>query len=159
MTNRSETLAAQFQTAAHDFIALVENCSAEDWNKMPAGEKRTVGVIAHHVGLGLATTFGLAQRLANGQPLPPLTREMIDQGNAKAAAQSEGVTRAAVLEVLRSNSATVEGAMRKLSDAQLDQPGTLFGGPVTAQAVIERVVIGHPKSHLASIQSLLKATA
>jgi hypothetical protein len=151
-------LATQFQKTNHDFVVMVEKCSAEDWNKVPKGEKRSVGVIAHHVGQGLAATFGLVQTLVNGQPIP-LTPEMLDQMNAQAAVKSLGVTKATVLEALRSNGATVEGGMRKMTDAQLDQAGALFGGPVTAQAMIERVVIGHPQEHMASIQSVMKATA
>lgn len=159
MGNRAEALAKQFEQANNDVIAAVEGCSDAQWKAMTKEEGWSVGVAAHHVAVSHSGVFGLAQAIANGQPLPPITRDMINQGNAKHAQEFAGCTKQETLDLLRANGAAAATGLRGLSDEQLDRSATfapLGDAPVSAQQAIEMVLIGHPQSHL---QSMKGATA
>ena len=60
------------------------------------------------------------------------------------------------LERLRTQATPAIAYVRVLSDKQLDRSGPLpFGGaPMTAEAVIAHILIGHPRGHLASMQAV-----
>ncbi|MFN8517322.1 MAG: hypothetical protein U0841_33085 [Chloroflexia bacterium] len=59
-----------------------------------------------------------------------------------------------MLALLDRNATAVAYFIRSLTDAQLDRaPGFALGA--TTQAIIERVVIGHARGHLASIIATL----
>jgi uncharacterized damage-inducible protein DinB len=155
MGERGDALAQRFEQANNDVIAAVEGFSDDQWKAKTKEEGWSVGVAAHHIAVGHPGVFGLAQAIANGQPLPPITREMIDQGNAQHAQQFAGCTRQETLDLLRANGAAAAMSLRGLTDEQLDRSATLpvFGdAPVSAQQVIEMVLIGHPQGHLQSIK-------
>jgi hypothetical protein len=80
--------------------------------------------------------------------------EQLAQWNAAAAQENAAQPKGVAMERLRTNAPAAIAYVRGLSDEQLQRTGTLpFGGdPMTAEAVIEHVLIGHPRGHLASIQ-------
>ena len=45
--------------------------------------------------------------------------------------------------------------VRELDDDQLDRKGAFFEREISAGQVVERVLIGHPRQHLASIRAAL----
>ena len=96
--------------------------------------------------------------IAAWQPLPQRTPEMIDQANAQHAKEYANCTKEETLDLLRKNGATAASIVRGLSDGDLQRSGTLSGGrQMTGEQVIENILIGHPKSHLASIQAAISA--
>ncbi len=152
MGERAQKLAERFEQANNDVIAAVERCSPSEWRSQCVNEGRSVGVMAHHIGGGHTAITQLMQAIANGQPLPPLTPEMLDQSNAQHAAQFANCTKDEALALLREGGAHAAGAVRGLSDEQLDRTATVFGMPMSAQQFIENVLIGHPQGHLQSIR-------
>jgi hypothetical protein len=62
---------------------------------------------------------------------------------------------AVALDRLRTQAPPAIAYVRTLSDEQLERAGALpFGGdPMTAEAVIAHVLIGHPRGHLVSMQA------
>jgi hypothetical protein len=113
-------------------------------------------VAAHHVAVSHPALSGLIQAIGNGQPLPPITAELRYQGNAQHAQQFAGCTKEETLELLRANGAAAAAAVRGLIDEQLERTGTVpvFGNTsVSAQQVIERVLIGHLGMHLPSMKA------
>jgi hypothetical protein len=66
-----------------------------------------------------------------------------------------GLQKAVAVERLRRNAPAAIAYVRSLRDEQLQRSGTLpFGGdPMTAEAVITHVLIGHPRGHMTSIQT------
>ncbi|HYU19490.1 MAG TPA: DinB family protein [Chloroflexota bacterium] len=155
MGQRAEALAAQFEQANADVISAIDGLSDTQWRAMCAGENWPVGVTAHHIAGGHQPISGFVQMIANSQPLPALTSEMLDQGNAQHAQQYANCTKAETLELLRSQGQAAANLVRGLSDEQLDrsQPLSLVGGAVwTTQQFIENGLIGHPRGHLESIK-------
>jgi uncharacterized damage-inducible protein DinB len=158
MSGRAEELARRFEQVNDAMIATVESCSDEQWRKTCLGEQWSVGVTAHHVATAHGGIAGFVQALATGQPVPPLTSEMLDAGNAEHARQFADCTREETVELLRSGGQAAASTVRGLSDEQLDN-GTelpLMGGRrVSAGEIVETGLIGHPASHLESIRATL----
>lgn len=153
---RAEDLAKRFEQTNQDLIKSVEACSDAQWRALCAGENWSVGVTAHHIAGGHEEIAKLALAIGTEQPLPPITEEMMHQGNADHAKQFANCTKAETLQLLRSGGAKATGIVRGLSDAQLDRTGTLIGNQMSAQQLIEGVLIGHPQGHLESIRAAIK---
>jgi uncharacterized damage-inducible protein DinB len=155
MSKRGEELANRFEAANREIISTVEKCSDAQWRTRCAGETWSVGVVAHHVAESHAGIARIIQTVAAGQPLPQITTEMIDERNAQHARQHANCTKEETLELLRKNGASAVAAVRGLSDEQLQRSGTLRAGPMTAEQVVERILIGHAQGHLASIRAAI----
>jgi hypothetical protein len=96
-----------------------------------------------------------------GQEIPP-TVGPSDEGNARQAAANAALPRDQILRLLRDHGAMVTAYLRSLSDDDLDRTVILpfFGeNPVTAEHVIERVLIGHAADHANSLRQGLEQTA
>jgi hypothetical protein len=158
MSERAATLAATFEQSHDTLIATVEGCSDEQVRLITEAEGWPVAVAAHHVAAACPTLFGLAQLVANGQPLPDVTMDMIDAVNAKHAEEFFSVSREETLAELRTQVAATVAAIRSLTDEQLDRtaPMALVGGALWSTAdIIERILIGHPQQHGDSIRATL----
>jgi hypothetical protein len=121
---------------------------------MSAKDRRTVGVIVHHVASMYPVEVGLAQTVAGGKAAPEVTWELVAEINSKHAQEHKGVTKAAALELLRRNSREAAAAVRAFTDEELDRAtpvGLSFGAPVTAQFIIEDHALRHSWHHLAGI--------
>ena len=156
MSERAEALAAELDQVNTALEREIEGCSEEDWRRTCSGEGWSVGVAAHHLAVAHESILGLVQAVANGQPVPPITVEMLDASNAEHAVEFATVTRAEVLDVQRRGARAAADAVRGLGDEQLDRtaPMALAGGaPMSAQQLIEVGLIGHPAEHLASIRA------
>jgi hypothetical protein len=79
---------------------------------------------------------------------------MLDEANAKHARDHASCTKAETLELHQKGAAAAAAGVRGLSDADLDRSGiVLTGAPaMTAQQVIEGILINHITSHLGSIR-------
>jgi len=123
-----------------------------------ATDRRSVGIIVHHVASVCPIEIDLARTIANGKAVTDVTWEVVAGLNAKHARDQAGVTKAATLELLRRNSREAAAAVRAFTDAELDHaaPFSLsFGAPVTAQFVIEDHALRHSWHHLARIRKAL----
>ena len=80
MTTRAETLATRFEQANNDVIRTVEGLIDAQWHTKTGEEGWTVGVVAHHIADAHGKVVGLAEMIARGKPVPPLTMEGIHQG-------------------------------------------------------------------------------
>lgn len=156
---RAQALTQQFTAVNNEVIALVEQTSAADWQKTCAGEQWSVGVTARHLASGYRPIGGLIAAVATGQPLPPITRAMIDQGNAQHAQEHANCTKAEVLDLLRNESAAAVQMISGLSDELFDNTATgeAFGGTVSAQQIAEYILIAHTGQHLASLKATVGA--
>lgn len=154
MGKRGQALADRFEQANKEMTTTVERCSDAQWKTKTSGETWSVGVVAHHVAEGHGAIAGLIQKIATGQPLPPLTMDMLHQMNAAHAKQHANCTKEETLALLRKNGATAASTVRGLSDEQLDRSAPVLGGPpMTAQQMVERVLIGHIQEHHGSIRA------
>lgn len=157
---RAEELASRFEQANQSVIDTIGGdadlsgviCPAEGW---------TAAAVGAHVGGG---HFGIVEFLIKpivaGQELQPFDMDSFNEGNAKAAAENATMPRDEILKLLRDHGATASAYVRGLSDDDLDRTTAMpvFGPePVTAQQVIEMILIGHPLDHGNSLRQGLGA--
>jgi hypothetical protein len=85
--------------------------------------------------------------------IPATSLKDFEEPNAKHAKEYAGCSKAEVLEQLRTKGTEAAAMVRGLSDEQLDRSAVALQGmpAVSAAQMIERVLIGHVRSHLASI--------
>jgi hypothetical protein len=159
MSRRAELLADRIEEGAADLAAFAEELSEAEWGTPVSGsDRRTVGVIIHHVATVYPIEIDLARAIASGKAVTDVTWEVVAQLNAQHAQSQAGVTKAAALDLLRRNSREAAAAVRAFTDDELDQaaPFSLgFGAPVTAQFVIEDHALRHSWHHLARIRKAL----
>ena len=155
MSQRTKELMERFTAFSSDFIAFVENCTDEDWQKVCGGEQWTVGVVAHHVAAGHYSSLDLVKMIVDGETLPPLTMETVDRMNAQHAQEHADVTRAEVLALLRENGAAFASYLEGLSEADLGSTGYLaaIDGDVSAQQLIEMIILHTAGDHLTNIKA------
>jgi DinB superfamily len=155
MGARAEQLARKFDESCAEMNKIVEALSDADWKKVTSAEKWPVGVVAHHAAEGHAGIAGLVQRVAQGQPLPGLTMDMLNANNAKHAKEQANVTKAETLALLKANGRKASDIVRALSDAELDRSASMLAGmpAMTAAQAIEGILINHVHEHLGSIRA------
>lgn len=155
MGARAEQLARTFDGACREFTTVVEGLSDADWKKVTLAEKWPVGCVAHHVAGGHSRISGFLHMVATGQPLPKLTRDIINENNAKHAVEHANPDKAETLELCRTNGANASAIVRGLSDAELDRSGTVLTDipAMTVQQAIEGILINHVHEHLGSIRA------
>ena len=156
---RAESLAERIEEGAAGLAAFVEGLSEEEWRK-PVSEtdRRSVGVVVHHVATVYPIEVDLARAIAGGNAVTEVTWEVVSGLNAQHAQEQAGVTREATLELLKRNSREAAAAVRGFTDEELDRAapfGLSFGAPVTAQFVIEDHALRHSWHHLAKIRKAL----
>lgn len=160
MSARAKELAARLEQINQQVIDLVSG--ATDLSVPCPGEGWTAAAVAAHIGgAHRGILEGLIQPMIAGQEIPS-TVGPSDEGNARQAAQNAALPRGQVLTLLRDHGAMATAYLRSLSDDDLDRTVVLpiFGeNPVTAQQVIEWVLIGHAADHANSLRQGLEQTA
>jgi len=159
MSRRSESLANRIEEGANALASFADGISEKEWQTpTSATDKRSVGVIVHHVASMYPIEVGAAKVVAGGKAVTDVTWEAVAGINAKHAGEQASVTKAAAIELLRRNSREAAATVRALSDAELDAaaPFSLsYGAPMTAQFVIEDHALRHSWHHLARIRKAL----
>jgi uncharacterized damage-inducible protein DinB len=156
MSTRAEQLADELQQVTDEVAAYIEGIPDEAWQRACAAEQCTVAALACHIADGYGPILeGLVKPIAEGTEGPRFTMDDLAQWNAAAAQENAAQPKAVAVERLRTQAPAAIAYVRSLSDEQLQRTGTLpFGGdPMSAEAVITHILIGHPRGHLASIQT------
>lgn len=162
MGRRAASLADRIEQGAAGLAAFAEGLSEAEWRTPMSGsgkDRRSVGVIVHHVASVYPIEVDLARAIASGKAVTDVTWEVVADMNAKHASDQTGVTKAAALELLRRNSRQAAAAVRAFTDDELDRaaPFSLsFAAPVTAQFVVEDHAVRHSWHHLARIRATLR---
>lgn len=156
---RAELLAARIEAGAAGLAAFAEGLSESEWQTpLSATDRRSIGVVVHHVANMYPIEIDVARIIASGTPVSDVTWEVVAQLNAEHARQNAQVSKSAALELLRQNSRNAAAAVRTFTDQELDNaaPFSLsFGAPMTAQFVIEDHALRHSWHHLAAIRKTL----
>lgn len=159
--SRAESLANRIEEGAAQLAAFAEGLSEAEWRapgSPNSSDRRSVGVIVHHVASVYPIEVDLAKTIGTGKAVMEVTWEVVADLNAKHSAENANISKAAALELLRKNSREAAAAVRVFTDAQLDQAapfGLSFGAPVTAQFVIEDHALRHSWHHLAKLRKAL----
>ncbi len=159
MGRRAELLADRIEEGAAGLAAFAEGLLEAEWHTPASGsDRRSVGVVVHHVATVYPIEIDLARTIAGGRAVTDATWEALAKMNAKHAREHATVTKAAALELLRRNSRQAAAAVRALTDDELDRaaPFSLsYAAPVTAQFVVEDHALRHSWHHLARIRTAL----
>jgi uncharacterized damage-inducible protein DinB len=154
MSDRASALADDFEQANTELARLIEGLSDAQWATRTDAEQWPVAVAARHIAAAHAFISRRARAIAASQPLPPMPPGGIDAENARDAERYANVTRAEVLDVLRSNGADAAALVRGLTDEQLDRTFTRpTGETMTLAALIQNALIGHMVAHGANIRA------
>ena len=136
---RAESLATRFEEGAAGLAVFAEELSDAEWYTLvSATDRRSVGVVVHHVASMYPMELVVARAIARGRAVSDVTWEVVRQLNAKHARENTQVSKSATLELLRQNSCEAAAAVRVFRDQELDNaaPFSLsFGAPVTAQSL------------------------
>jgi len=154
MGAKSEALARRFEAKAREFLATLERLSEADWKKVTEAEKWSVGVTAHHLAGVLEPISGMVTAIAAGQSPGDLSREMLDEMNARHAKDFAGCTRAETIALHRRGAAAAAATIRGLDDEALARSGTLLKDlpPMTVEQVIVGGLLEHSEEHIGSIR-------
>ena len=156
---RSAALADRIVEGAELLATFAEGLTDAEWaTPVTATDKRTVGVIVHHVANMYPIEIGAVRAIAGGNAVTDVTWDAVAQINADHAAEKSGVTKSEAIELLRKNSVEAAEAVRAMTDEELDTaaPFSLsYGAPVTAQFVIEDHPLRHPWHHLFRIKKAI----
>ncbi len=155
-SERAEALAERFGAANRAVRVAIAAATDERLRTTCPAERCTTVALACHVANGHEVVSGWVRTLVAGHALPPVTMDVVDRANAEGFARDAGCTRDEVLERLARNGEAVAETVRGLTDAELDltAPFALFGGAsVSAQTLIEQILIGDPLAHLPSIRA------
>ena len=158
-SGRAEALAERLEQGARALAVFASTLTDAEW-RTPFGttDRRTLGVIVHHVASIYPLEIQLAQVLASGKPITGVTWDAVAEVNAQHAGANDGATKEAALELLARNSAAAAAAIRALSDEELAQaaPVSLYGdAPLTCQFFLEDHAVRHSYHHLARIRKAL----
>jgi hypothetical protein len=163
MSHRSEQLANRIEEGATGLARFAQELSEDEWQlPVSATDRRSLGVVVHHVASMYPIEIEVVRAIAAGKAALEVTPEMVNEINAKHAAEHDWPDKAETLELLRRNSRAAAEAVRALTDDELDQAapfGLGFGAPVTAQFVIEDHPLRHSWHHLARMRAALEVRA
>ena len=156
MSKRAQQLAEQTDDAINQTITFVESVPEDKWAALCGPEQCTVAALANHIaGSAVGVLNFLVKPVAEGRPPLPITPDQIHAGNADNARQNANRPRSEVLAELRANGAEASSYVRGLSDDELQRSAVLFFSPepVSADFIIEHVLVNHSLEHLESMRA------
>jgi len=159
LTDRATALAERLDAGARALAAFAATLSDAEWRR-PFGttDKRTIGVIVHHVASIYPLEIQLAQQLAAGNAITGVTWEAVAEVNAAHAKDNPSPTKEEALDLLARNSALASAAIRALSYTELARAATVSlyeDAPLTCQFFLEDHAVRHSYHHLAKIRQSL----
>jgi hypothetical protein len=156
ISRRAQLLADRIEEGAAELAAFAETLSEAEWKQpVSSTDRRSIGVVVHHVAAVYPIEIDIARAIANGEAVTQVTWEVVAELNANHAVEQAGVTKKAALELLDKNSREAADAVRAFTEDELDQaaPFSLsYGAPMTAQFVVEDHALRHSWHHLSKIR-------
>ena len=155
MGARAEALAKRFEAKAQEATGVFEGLSDPEWKKVTAGEKWSVGVVAHHLAGAHEAIGGIIKNIATSESGPTFTMDMLHERNAKHAKEHANCTKAEVLALHKKGAAAAAAIVRGLDDAALDRTATVLQGmpAMSAQQAVEGILLNHVDEHLKGIRA------
>lgn len=158
---RAQLLADRVEEGAARLADFAARLTDAEWSAptIESGKPgRPAGVIVHHVASMYPIEVGVAQEFASGKTVTGVTWDVVAGINAQHATEHASPGRAETIQLLLKNSREAAGAIRALTDEELDRyaPFSLsFGAPVTAQFVLEDHAVRHSWHHLERLRKVL----
>ncbi len=155
--SRSARFAAQFEAVNDEMVEVVDGCSDDDWHCICPSEGWSFGVVAHHAASALPAFYDIVEKIAIGDlRTPRISLDVVNENNAKHAQEFASVGKPDVLDLLNTHGPRIVLLLRQLNDEQLERTTDAFGGREFSLAqLVEMVVVGHSRMHLASMRAAL----
>ena len=156
---KAEQLAERLEAGARALADFASTLTEAEWQTTLVHERRTVGVVVHHVASMYPIEIQIAQTAAAGRPIAGVTWNDVHAINAKHALEFADVTKADALDLLRRNSAAAAEAIRALTEDELNRAVTVSlndDAPLTCQFVLEDHAVRHAYHHLAGIRAAVR---
>ena len=156
MSVRATQLADHTDQAITQVVAFVESVPDDKWTVFCAPEQCTVAALASHIAVSTTGVLNaLVKPVVQGEAPPPITPEQLHAGNAENARKYANRPKAEVLADLHANGQEASSYVRGLSDEELQQSAVLFFSPdpVSADFIIENVLVNHTLGHLESLRA------
>jgi len=160
MSQRTNALAERLEQGAQALASFASRLTDAEWHTRIPQDGRKVGVVVHHIATMYPLEIQLAQTLAAGKPVSGVAWEVVHEMNARHAREHDAVTKEATLDLLRRNSTAAAGAIRALSDEELDRAAPVSlnsDAPLTCQFMLEDHAVRHSYHHLARLRGAVKA--
>ncbi|MBF6599447.1 MAG: DinB family protein [Dehalococcoidia bacterium] len=158
MSSKAEEMATRFEQASDDMASTVQALSDDEWRAQTKEEGWTVAACAHHAATSTGPIAMMIAAAAGKGDMPDITVDMLHQMNADHARQFAGCSKEETLAALRETTGPAASVVRGLSDDELQRTATLpLGMEMTAEQIIENVLIGHLQQHGASIAAAVPA--
>ena len=150
-----QQLAGRFDAFNQELIAFVEGCSDANWLKITPAESWQVGVTARHIGVGHYPLIEWIRLIVEGQPLPDVPMDVVNQNNDRHAVEHVSCTKPEVIEILRTNSGNALDYFTTLSDEQLARTGylKLFDTDISAGDLFAALFIDYAVAHFDSMKA------
>lgn len=158
-SHRAESLATRIEEGAAGLEAFAEQLSDVEWHTpVSPTDKRSIGVIVHHVATMYPIEIGVARAIASGQSVSDVTWEVVASINRDHEETNDGATKQDTLALLARNSAAAAEAIRDFTLEELDRAAPVSlnsGAPLTCQFVLEDHAVRHSCHHLAGTRASL----
>jgi hypothetical protein len=151
-------LANRFDAFSKELLDFVQGCSDADWAKITPAEGWPVGVTARHIGVGHHPLVGWVQLIVEGQPLPGVTMDDVNQANDQHAREHANCTMAEVTEILEANAAKALDYWNTLSDEDLERQSylKLFDTDISAGDLFTALLVDIPTGHFDSMKAAVQ---
>jgi DinB family protein len=159
MSARATQLADQTDEAINQVIAFVDTIPEDKWTSLCEPEQCTAAALAAHIAVSATGVLNaLVKPISQGEAPPPITPEQLHAGNAENARKFANRSKADVVADLRTNGTEASSYVRGLSDEELQRSAVLFFSPepVSAEFVIEHVLVNHSLGHLESLRAAVQ---
>lgn len=100
MSKTVAELVAEVEAVHTDVVETARGCTAEQWEMVVPDEERSVGVVFHHIAVIYPLVADWAQKVANGEALPPLTFDAIHAMNHQHAEENADASQADTVALL-----------------------------------------------------------
>jgi Mycothiol maleylpyruvate isomerase N-terminal domain len=155
---KAEKLATRFEQTAKDFGSKIQALSDSEWRAKTPEEGWTVAATAHHAAGSSGPIAMMAHAAATAGPMPPITPDGLNQMNLEHSKQFANCSKEETLKLLSETTPQAASVVRGLSDDQLANRAMLpLGMELSAEQIIENVLIGHMAGHGASIAAAVPA--
>lgn len=162
MSERASAVADRFAAANEAMIDLIAGAPEDAMGRTCDAEGWAVAAVGAHVAVSHDFLVERVRRIVAGEASPPFDPVAFHERNARAAEEHARLGRDEVIALLRQHGAQAAAFLGGLSHDDLERTRSIQAmgeQPVTAEQVVERVLIGHINAHLASLRQTLEVTA
>lgn len=158
MQSTQTPLTALLQAIAAEMERMAEALDDVQWNAFVETEQRRVGQLIHHIAWAWQAESAAFRSIADGATASGWTQEWLDAQNAQQARASAAMSRAEIMRFYRESRDLALAFTERLSPDELQRAGTHMPGEPerTVAGWIESCLIGHPREHLAEIQTVVR---